>query len=409
MTTTEHTIGYPFRGSDTDDYVALDPASEQAGRAEGEPLVRVRLPYGGEAWLARRHEDVKVVLGDQRFSRAEAFGKDVPRSSPRIRPDRGILEMDPPDHTRLRKLAAKAFTAKRVEMLRPRVRQIVDTLLDDMIAQGAPADLMAAVSWPLPITVICEMLGVPYEDRDTFRAWTDAALAITAYEPDEIEQAQQNLDDYMAGLLEQRRAEPRDDLLTAMMQARDNDDRLNPDEIVRLASGLLVAGHETTANQFGNFVYSLLTHPDELGKLRANHDLVTSAVEELLRHTPLGASAGFVRIAKEDVELGGVTVRAGEGVFVDISAANRDARLFEDGEQLRVDRAVNPHLTFGHGVHHCIGAQLARLELQVALGALVRRFPDMSLAVDARDAPWKHGRLVRGLQELPVTWVEVRE
>ncbi|ONI76993.1 cytochrome [Actinosynnema sp. ALI-1.44] len=409
MTTTEHSIDFPFGGTGTDDYVALDVASEQAGLGDDEPLVRIRLPYGGEAWLARRYEDVRVVLGDLRFSRAEAFGKDVPRSSALIRADRGILDMDPPDHTRLRKLAAKAFTAKRVETLRPRVQQIVDALLDDMIATGSPADLMASLSWPLPITVICEMLGVPYEDRTKFRAWTDAALAITAYTTEQIEQAQQDLNDYMAGLLDQRRTEPKDDLLTAMMQARDNDDRLASDEIVRLAAGLLVAGHETTANQIGNFVYSLLAHPAELAKLRANPDMVTTAVEELLRHTPLGASAGFVRIAKEDVELGGVTVRAGEGVFADVAAANRDKRLFDDADELRLGRPVNPHLTFGHGVHHCIGAQLARLELQVALGTLVRRFPDLSLAVDAQDVPWKHGRLVRGLQELPVTWSEVRE
>ncbi|CAM4030555.1 cytochrome P450 [Kibdelosporangium persicum] len=410
MTTTQNPIDFPFSGGGTDDYVALVPPAEQAGLADGEPLVRVRLPYGGDAWLARRYEDVKVVLADQRFSREATLGKDVPRWSPVIQTVRSILSMDPPDHTRLRKLATKAFTARRIEMLRPRVQQIVDDLFDAMIANGAPADLMASVSWPLPITVICEMLGVPYEDRAEFRAWTDTSLAITAYTPEEIQQAQQDLRDYMKGLLTQRREDPRDDLLTALLQARDNDDRLNPDEIVQLAASLLAAGHETTANQFGNFVYSLLTHPDELAKLRANHDLVNSAVEELLRHTPLGATGGlFVRIAKEDVELGGVTIRAGEGVFADAQAANRDPRMFDHPDELRLERQVNPHIAFGHGVHHCIGAQLARLELQVALGTVIRRFPDLSLAVDAREVPWKHGRLVRGLQELPVTWAEVRE
>ncbi|SMD26309.1 cytochrome P450 [Kibdelosporangium aridum] len=409
MTTTEHPINYPFSGGGTDDYAGLNPSPERAGLADGEPLVRVRLPYGGDAWVARRHDDVKAVLGDPRFSRAVAFGKDVPRSTPLIREDRTILDMDPPDHTRLRKLAAKAFTAKRVELLRPRVQQIVNTLIDEMIAKGAPADLMSSVSWPLPITVICEMLGVPYEDREKFRGWTDAALALTAFTPAEIEQAQQNLTDYMSGLLDQRRENPQEDLLTALMQARDNDDRLNPDEIAQLAVALLVGGHETTANQFGNFVYNLFNHPEELAKLRANPDMVNSAVEELLRHTPLGASGGFVRIATEDIELGGTTVRAGEGVFVDLIAANRDPRRFDNPQELRLDREVVGHIAFGHGVHHCIGAQLARLELQVALGTLFKRFPDLSLAVDAQEVPWKHGRLVRGLQELPVTWAEVRE
>ncbi|MCE7011561.1 cytochrome P450 [Kibdelosporangium philippinense] len=409
MTTTDHPINYPFPGGGTDDYVALNPSAERAGLADSEPLVRVRLPYGGDAWLARRYEDVKLVLGDTRFSRAAAFGKDVPRSFPVIREDKTLLDMDPPDHTRLRRLATKAFTSKRVETLRPRVHQIVNTLFDEMIAKGAPADLMSSVSWPLPITVICEMLGVPYEDREKFRAWTDASLAISAFTPEEIEQATRNLTDYMAGLLRQRRENPKDDLLTALMQAQDNDDRLDPDEVVQLAAALLVGGHETTANQFGNFVFSLFDHPEELAKLRANPDTVNAAVEELLRHTPLSASGGFVRIATENVEVGGTTVRAGEGVFADVVAANRDPRRFDDGQELKLDREPIGHIAFGHGVHHCIGAQLARMELQVALGTLIRRFPDLSLAVDAQDAPWKHGRLVRGLQELPVTWSEVRE
>jgi cytochrome P450 len=404
VTTTQQPIDYPFGDYDR---LSLHPVS--AGLADGEPLVRVRLKYGGEAWLARRYEDVKMVMSDLRFSRDAAFGKDVPRPLEFINDQKGILDMDPPDHTRLRRLVAKAFTAKRVEQFRPRVTQIVDGLLGTMIDAGPPADLMEAVSWPLPITVICEMLGVPYEDREKFRAWTDASLAITAYDTDEIQQAGANLHDYMKGLLVERRERPTDDLLTALMQARDNDDRLKEDEVVQLAAGLLIGGHETTANQFGNFVYNLLTHPDELAKLRANPDLVKPAIEELLRHTPLGASAGFIRIATEDVEIGGVTVRAGEGVYFDLHMANRDPRLFEDAHELQVDREVNPHLSFGHGVHHCLGAQLARLELQVALGSLIRRLPDFGLAVDEAQVPWKHGRLVRGLQELPVTWSEVRE
>jgi cytochrome P450 len=400
---TQPPIDYPFGV-----YDRLNVSAERAGLGDGEPLVRVRLPYGGEAWLARRYEDVKFVLSDQRFSRAAAFGKDVPRATPHINDKKSILDMDPPDHTRLRRLAAKAFTAKRVELLRPRAQQIVDGLLDEMIATGPPADLMESLSWPLPITVICEMLGVPYEDREKFRGWTDASLAITAYQPEEILQARQNLRGYMSGLLGQRREHPAEDLLTALMQATDNDDRLRPEEVVQLSVALLAAGHETTANHIGNFVYSLMTHPDELAKLRANHDLVNPAVEELLRHTPIGAGAGFVRIATEDIEVGGTLVRAGEGVMVDGHRANRDSRVFDNPNELRLDRAANPHIAFGHGVHHCIGAQLARMELQVALGALLRRLPDLELAVDAEEAPWKHGRLVRGLQELPVTWSEVR-
>ncbi|RSM86105.1 cytochrome P450 [Kibdelosporangium aridum] len=409
MTTTENPINYPFEGAGPDDYVALVPSSVRDGLADDEPLVRVRLAYGGEAWVARRYEDVKVVLADLRFSRSAAIGKDVPRSDPWIREDHSILDMDPPDHTRLRKLVLKAFTTRRVEMLRPRAQQIVDTLLDEMIAKGAPGDLMEGLSWPLPMTVNCEMLGVPYEDRAKLREWTDASVALTALTPEEARAGLQSLYDYMSALLEKRRDDPRDDLLTAMMQAREDNDRLEHDEIVQLAVMLLITGHESTSYQFGNVIFNLLTHPDELAKLRANPDLVNNAVEELLRFTPLASSDGFIRIAKEDIELGNTTIRAGEGVFVDLDAANRDPRRFDDPLELRIDRESARHISFGHGVHHCLGAQLARMEFQVELSTLIRRFPDLALAVDPKDLPWRHGRLVRGLNELPVTWSEVCE
>jgi cytochrome P450 len=180
--------------------------------------------------------------------------------------------------------------------------------------------------------------------------------------------------------------------------------------MVQFAVGLLIAGHETTANQFGNFMYGLLTHPDQLTRLRKDPGLVNPAVEEMMRYTPLGgASSGFPRIATEDLELGGVTVRAGDAVFVDLAAANRDPRVFDNPQEFDVSRQVNPHVGFGHGVHHCLGAQLARLELRMALTAVMRRFPDLAFAVDETEICWKHGRSVRGLQALPVTWSEVKE
>jgi cytochrome P450 len=403
MTTTQPPRDYPFG-----EFERLLPSKETVGLADGEPLVRVCLPYGGDAWLARRYEDVRTVLGDARFGRAAAFGKDLPRGSALINHNPTLLDMDPPDHTRLRRLVAKAFTVRRVETLRPRAQQIVDDLLDRMIAAGPPADLMDALAWPLPITVICELLGVPVEDRESFRKWTDASMAITAYGPAEIEQAREDLRGYIAGLVAARRAQPADDLITALVRARDNEDRLSEAELVGFGVTLLVAGHETTANQFGNFVYNLLNHPAQLDRLRADPGLLDSAVEELMRHTPLGASTGFPRIAAEDVELGGVLVRAGEAVFVDVVAANRDPRLFDDPEVLDLGREINPHLGFGHGVHHCLGAQLARMELRLALGTLLRRLPDIALAVPDPEVSWKRGRLVRGLERLPVTWSEVR-
>jgi cytochrome P450 len=312
--------------------------------------------------------------------------------------------MDPPDHSRLRRLVAKAFTVRRVEALRPHVREIADGLLDRMVEQGAPADLVEEFALPLPITVICELLGVPYEDRAAFRTWSDAALSTTSLPPETIQEYIQNLHDYMAGLVAKRRAQSTDDLLGALVRARDEEDRLTEDELVRMGVGLLIAGHETTASQIPNFVYVLLTHPDECARLRAEPALIPRAVEELLRYIPLGASAGFPRYATEDVELGGVLVRAGEPVLAVMASANRDGEVFDDPDALDLAREENPHVGFGHGVHHCLGAPLARMELQVALDALVRRLPGLRFAVPEDELPWKSGMLVRGLTSLPVTW-----
>ena len=402
-TTTQPPRKYPFGEAEG---LSLRPelAELQSSRA----LARVRLPYGGDAWLATSYEDVRAVLGDPRFSRAAAFGKDVPRLSEAINTHATILDMDPPDHTRLRRLVAMAFTPKRVEALRPRTQEIVDGLLERMAVSKPPVDLMESLAWPLPITVICALMGVPVEDTERFRSWTDTALAVTAFSGAEIRQGMENLRSYIAGLIAERRDTPRDDLLGAMVQARDAEDRLSENELVMFGVTLLVAGHETTANTLGNFIYTLLTHPEQLARLRTDPSLVPSAIEELLRYTPLSGSAGFVRIATEDVELSGGRVRAGDAVLTETAAANRDEQAFEHAETIDIGRTNNPHLSFGHGVHYCIGAQLARMELTIALGTLLRRFPDLALAVDADKVEWKRGRRVRGLHSLPVTWSEVR-
>lgn len=389
---------YPFNEA-----VALrpDPTSQRLQREE--PVSRVRLPFGGDAWLVTKYDDVKTVLADPRFSRAAVtdLSRDLPRTVPHRQVETSILNMDPPDHTRLRKLVAKGFTARRTELLRERAQGIVDGLLDDLEAQGPPADLVEALALPLPITIICEMLGVPVEDRDQFRTWSDKALAITAFSSEEIVEAGTALRDYIAGLVADKRAHPTDDVLTDLVAARDEGDRLTEDELVGFGVALLVAGHETTANQIGNFTYTLLTHPDRLAELRQDPSLVPAAVEELLRITPLAASAGFPRITTEPVELGGVTIPAGEAVFLDGGVANRDPEVFEHPDEIDFHRPANPHVAFGHGAHHCVGASLARMELQVAIGTLLRRFPGLDLAGEAR---FKQGRLIRGLQVLPVRW-----
>jgi cytochrome P450 len=393
---------YPF--SDPDG-LTLDPTYDEL--LSGEPVTRVQLPYGEEGWLVVRHADARTVLGDPRFSRAAVVGRDVPRLRPEIdHQASSILNMDPPDHSRLRKLVARAFTVRRVEELRPRAAELTAQMLAGMRAAGPGADLVEHLSVPLPVTIICELLGVPVEDRPIFRAGADAALSTSAMTAEERAAAMASLVEYMAGLVAQRRVNPTDDLLGALVAARDEGDRLNEAELIGMGLGILVAGHETTLNQIGNMAFTLLTRPDRGEALRGEPAAVATAVEELLRFIPLGASAGFARVATEDVELSGVTVRAGEPVLVAIHAANRDPEVFDDADALVLDRPANHHIGFGHGAHHCLGAQLARMELQEALGGLLREFPDLRLAVPAEDIEWRSGSLARGPLRLPLAWGE---
>ncbi|WP_328617550.1 cytochrome P450 [Amycolatopsis sp. NBC_00355] len=393
------TRAYPFSDPEKLD---IEPQFEKL-RTE-EPLSRVTMPYGEPAWLATRYEDVKVVLGDPRFSRAAATGRDEPRLRPHLPPPGNILSLDPPDHSRLRRLVMKAFTMRRIDALRARAREIADGLVDTMLTQGPPADLVEAFALPFPVTVICELLGVPFEDRGDFRVWSDAFLSTTKFTPDEVLDAMTKMREYMAGLIAQRRETPHDDLLGALVVARDEDDRLSEEELLSLAQTLLVAGHETTASQIPNFVYALLTHPGQLALLRADLGLVPKAVEELMRFVPLGTGAGIARYATEDVELGGVLVRAGEPVLPALASANRDDAVYSDPEVLDLLRGEATHIGFGHGAHHCLGAPLARMELQVALETLLRRLPDLRLADGEDGIGWKRGLSTRGPLRLPLAW-----
>ncbi|MCW2716636.1 cytochrome P450 [Pseudonocardia sp.] len=402
MTTTRPTgtCPYPFSAPD-----ALEVDPRYARQRADEPVSRVTLPHGGDAWLATRYDDVKTVLADPRFSRAAVVGADVPRVRPEIDNEASsILNMDPPEHSRLRRLVAKAFTARRVEELRPRAAELTRGMLASLRAAGPGADLVQHVSMPLPVTIICETLGVPVEDREIYRAGADAALSTSSMTPEDRAEARTRMLAYMAGLVAQRRETPTDDLLGAMVTARDEEDRLTEHELIGLAVGILIAGHETTMNQISNMTYLLLTRPDRGAALREDPDGIAAGVEELLRFTPLGASAGFPRIATEDVELSGVTVRKGDAVLVSVVAANRDPSVFDHPDELVLDRADNRHVGFGHGAHHCLGAQLARMELQEAIGGLLREFPDLRLAVPAQDVEWRTGAFVRGPKALPLAW-----
>ncbi|WP_330477061.1 cytochrome P450 [Streptomyces platensis] len=388
-------LSYPFNVPES---LELSEEYEQARNRPG--LLKVRMTYGEPAWLVTRYAEARFVLGDQRFSRAEGARHDEPRQS-EGRQDSGILGMDPPDHTRLRTLVAKAFTVRQVEKLRPQVKQLAHELLDELEAAGPPADLVDRYALPIPVAVICRMLGVPAEDRPRFRVWSDAALSTSSLTAAEFDANMEELRAYMRQLIEEHRRAPQDDLMTALIDARDVNDRLSEVELVDLCVGILVAGHETTATQIPNFVLALLDHPGQLALLRERPELIGGAVEELLRFVPLGSGASQARYATEDVEVGGTLVRAGSPVLVAVGAANRDALRFDAPGTLDISRTGMQHLGFGHGVHHCLGAPLARLELQEAIGALITRFPDLRLA---GDVVWKSEMLVRGPRVMPVGW-----
>lgn len=369
---------------------------------EHEPLARVQMPYGDPALLVTRHADVRAVLADPRFSRA--YGRDEPRTVLRTT-DGGIFSMDPPEHTRIRGLVAKAFTVRRVEQLRERTEELADRLVDELVAMGPPLDLVEHFAIPFPVTVMCELLGVPVADRRRFGTWAGVIVATTSLPPGKVTEYRARLGIYMGKLIERRRREPTDaDLLGALVQARDDGERLTEEELLHLSATLLSVGFETTSAEIPNFLYALLTQPHLRERLWAEPEILPTAVEELLRYCPIAAFAMFPRYATADIDLPGGTVRAGEAVLVHTAAANRDPRVFDDPERVDLTRAPNPHLAFGHGAHHCLGGPLARMELRTMLATLIRRLPGLRLARGEEEIPWKTGQLVRGPQRLEVTW-----
>jgi cytochrome P450 len=319
----------------------------------------------------------------------------------RLRP---FLFMDPPDHTRLRGLVAKAFTPRVVDGLRPRVQQLVDDLLD-AVADRGEMELIEDLAYPLPVRVISEMLGVPPEDHETFKSWSrelarslDPDFMVPADVLERRRQAVLAFNDYFRDLIAERRARPRQDLLSALIAAEDEGHRLTEDELLSTCTLLLVAGHETTVNLIGNGALALLRHPDQLARWRDDPSLARSGVEELLRYDPPVTMTA--RIALEDIEVGGTTVETGGQVILLLGAANRDPAQFPDPDRLDLARGQNHHLAFGHGIHFCLGAPLARVEGQVALSALMQRFPDLGLAADEPD--YKENIVLRGLDKLPL-------
>lgn len=382
----------------------LEPAPEYAKLRESEPVAPLTLPTGHRAWVITRHEHVRQVMADPRFSKAALTSPDAPRLLPVAKGSKSIFTMDPPEHTRLRKLVTKAFTARHMEKLRPRVQEITDQLLDAMAADDQPADLIAHLAQPLPITVICELLGVPLADQDRFRVWSDVMLSVSAHSSDAVMEARIGLNGYLTELIATKQAAPADDLLTHLIEAREEDDRLSEEELLAFGHTLLVAGYHATTGEVVGALITLLRKPDLWQQLLADPSLVPSAVEELLRYSVAGGGAGAMRIATEDMELGGATIRKGDAVLPAITSANRDAAVFDSPDEVDLGRETNPHLTFGHGLHHCLGAQLGRIELQVALASLVERFPGLHLAVPADELEWVTGMAFRRPLALPVAW-----
>ncbi|MGH3688138.1 MAG: cytochrome P450 [Pseudonocardiaceae bacterium] len=370
-----------------------------------------RSPQG--IWYLTGYADVDAALRDPRLSKDHARMRrwhtrqtgreDLDRLRDRF--GRSMLHADPPDHTRLRKLANKTFTARRTEGLRPRIEAIVDELLDAAAAAGPTMELIGALAYPLPITVICELIGVPPGDRHNVRTWSRQLVNQTEAVPtpdavQRIEQAATEFEGYLRDLIARRRAEPADDILSALVTVAESGAQLTENELVSTCYLLLVAGHETTVNLIGNGTLALLRHPDQLRRLQQDPTLIRSAVEELLRYD--SSVQQVTRIVMGQVEVGGRTLSDGELVSPLLAAANRDPDWFPDPDRLDLGRANNRHLSFGNGPHFCLGAPLARLEGAVAIGALVRRLP--ALRLDTETVEWRPKPALRGLERLPVAY-----
>ncbi|WP_217637714.1 cytochrome P450 [Actinopolyspora saharensis] len=400
----EQLLDYPFsvRG-------ALDPPEEWQRLRQQCPVAGVRLPSGDEASLVTRHEDVKQVLSDPRFTRDLGA-----RGAARISADESggvfntsmasALPQSGEAHQRWRRMVSKWFTAKRMAAMRPGIESTAERLLDEMVEKGSPADLKAALGFPLPVWVICDMLGVPEADRDRFAHWSDTLLNLTRYGQDEIDAAQREFAAYMAGHVEAKRAEPGDDLLSALTTETDSaGERLSDATLVATGQGLLVAGHETTANMIGKMVAMLLSDRRRWQQLLEDGSLVRTAVEEALRYDA-NPGFGMPRYIGEQAHLADATLPEGTTVVCSMAAANRDESVFDNAEDMTLGRSPNPHLAFGVGAHSCLGQALARTELQTVLEVLLRRLPSLELAVPVDELRRVDGLVVGGLREVPVRW-----
>ncbi|HTK06209.1 MAG TPA: cytochrome P450 [Ktedonobacteraceae bacterium] len=374
-----------------------------------EPLVRLQMPGGTQAYLLTRYDDALQILKDPRLLKDSRQVLTPEERQKLIRNEeaaelltRHMLSSDGMDHTRLRNLVSKAFTPRAIERMRDRIQQITDELIDAVQEKGS-MDLIAEFAFPLPITVISELLGIPVEHRQKFRVWTNALLNSNGFQDPQAKQDVHNFITYLKEFIAEKRANPDQEMVSKLIQADEAGDTFSEAELISMVFLLIIAGHETTVNLIGNGTLALLQHPDQLHKLQQHPDLVISAVEELLRYTaPVEISTQ--RWTSEDMELYGQVIPKGSMVMVSLLSANTDTNEFMDADQLDITRKENKHIAFGKGLHFCLGAPLARLEGQIAFNTLLRRLPDLSLDGDPKDLVWRSNLLLHGLNSLPVTF-----
>lgn len=395
----EQVLDYPLRAP-----APLEPPEEWARLRQGCPVAHVRLPSGDQAVLLTRYADVRQVLADPRFTRQ--LGQE---GAAKLSEDGGsVFETEEAaslteGHERWRRLLHKSFTAKRVSAMQPRIEAMADALIDDMVRQGAPADLVSSLAFPLPVWVICELLGIPDIDRDKLAFWSNAMLNMTQFTREQMQQAQMEFAEYMTAHIAAKRAAPGEDLLSELVAAVDDGHPLTERELMMIGQGILVAGHETTSNTIAKMMAMLLSERSRWEQLVADPSLVRTAVEEALR---FDANAGFglPRFITEEIEVSGQKLPGGTTVVCNMAAANRDEQAYERADTMDLTRSPNPHLTFGVGPHSCVGQALARTELQTTLNVLLRRLPTLELAVPTEQLARREGLLIGGLERVPVRW-----
>lgn len=381
------------------------PPPPMLGNAKG--LSRVRIWNGTTPWLITGHEEARALFADSRISvddRLAGFPhwNEHMLSTVDKRP-RSVFTSDAEEHTRFRRMLSKPFTFRRVEGLRPAIQKVTDECIDAILAGPQPADLVDKLALPVPTLVISEMLGVPYEDHEFFQEHANAGLARYAA-ADAMQKGAMSLHQYLINLVEKKQAEPAEDAISDLAE-RVTAGEIDVKEAAQLGTGLLIAGHETTANMIGIGILALLENPEQADLLRNTDDpkVVANAVEELMRYLSI-IQNGQRRIALEDIEISGETIKAGEGVIIDLAPANWDGKAFPEPDKLDLSRDASQQLGFGYGRHQCVGQQLARAELQIVFQTLLRRIPTMRLAIPFDEVPFKHDRLAYGVYELPVTW-----